>query len=55
MQYAKTPTQRMCHKLDYPPVSSTIIWAKQVGINIMYKYWEILSLGGAVSVKDHEN
>ena len=30
MQYSKTPTHKMCTKLDLPPVSSAIIWARQV-------------------------
>ena len=30
MQYSKTTTHQMCAKLDFPPVSSAIIWARQV-------------------------
>ena len=30
MQYSKTSTYKICTKLDFPPVSSAIIWARQV-------------------------
>lgn len=30
LQYTKTTTHLMCTKLDFPPVSSAIIWARQV-------------------------
>ena len=30
MQYAKTSNSRMCTRLDFPPVSSAIIWARQI-------------------------
>ena len=30
VQYSKTTTHMMCTKLDFPPVSSAIIWARQV-------------------------
>ena len=30
MQYNNSTTHRMCVTLDYPPVSSAIIWARQV-------------------------
>ena len=37
MQYSKTTTHQMCTKLDFPPVSSAIIWARQVHMHV-YMY-----------------
>ncbi len=34
MQYSKTTTHMMCTKLDFPPVSSAIIWARQVRAHV---------------------
>ena len=36
MQYNKTMTHQMCVQCDYPPVSSAIIWARQVRIYSMH-------------------
>ena len=30
MPYDKTPTNAMCTMLDIPPISSSIMWARQV-------------------------
>ena len=42
MQYHKTPTYALCAMRDFPPISSSIIWARQVGVHVHMPTWWML-------------